>query len=343
MLLLDQILKSLLILNLITYKWLQSSMMNKHINFTFKTFSKVASIFIIVCGGNLSAKSYSLPGEGSRLIGHTEYHVVKPGDYFHSLSNLYNVGLIALMEANPDVDPLLPAIGTQVIIPSKMLLPDVPYKGIVINLPELRLYYFTDESVFVFPIGIGRIDRPTPVMQTKIHSKIPNPTWTPTKQSREDHFAVHGVDLPPFVPAGKDNPLGEYALRLAYGNYTYLIHGTNKNFGIGMRVSAGCVRMNPDDIAWLFAKVKSGESVRIINDPIKVAIEPTGEKYIEVHSPLTPDISNTAEVIIEEDEYLNAFNNQYIIDKDIINKALDEQSGLVVNVDLYEWVVELED
>lgn len=318
-------------------------MLNKQIKFVFKTFSKVALVLIVASAGKLSAKSYPLPDDGSRIIGQTEYHVVQPGDYFHSLSNLYNVGLIALMEANPDVDPLLPAIGTKVIIPSKMLLPDVPYKGIVINLPELRLYYFTEESVYVFPIGIGRIDRPTPVMESKIHSKIPNPTWTPTKQIREDHFAEHGEELPPVVPAGKDNPLGEYALRLAYGNYTYLIHGTNKNFGIGMRVSAGCVRMNPNDIEWLFNKVKTGESVRIINDPIKVAIEQNGEKYIEVHSPLTPDISNVAEVIIEDDEYLKAFNDQYIIDKDIINNALEDQSGLVVNVDLYEWVAELED
>ncbi|WP_369434652.1 L,D-transpeptidase family protein [Psychromonas sp. MME1] len=272
---------------------------------------------MLFLSNQVSAKAYALPADGSRLIGEPEYHTVKEGDYFHALANLYNVGFLALMDANPGVDPLLPQVGTKIVIPSQIILPDAPYKGIVINLPELRLYYFTNNTVYVFPIGIGRIDQSTPVMETTIFSKIPNPTWTPTKQSREDHFAEHGTELPQTVPAGKNNPLGEYALRLAYGNRTYLIHGTNKNFGIGMRVSAGCVRMNPDDIAWLFAKVKSGESVKVINDPIKITKEPNGEKYIEVHSPLTPDETSNSEPA-EELNYDTIFTNNDMIDWDIV-------------------------
>ena len=234
------------------------------------------------------ANIYPLPTDGSRLIGQLQTHTVAKGENLHEIGLLYGLGLLELMDANPDADPFVPKPGSQLVIPTLMLLPDVEYKGIVINLPELRLYYFhpNGKEVTVFPIGIGRVGRETPVMMTKISSKRANPTWTPTANTRAE-YAAKGEPLPAFVPAGPENPLGEYAMRLAYGSGEYLIHGTNKDFGIGMRVSAGCIRLEPANIEWLFHEVSEGAPVRIINESVKKSVEPNGDVLVEVHSPLS--------------------------------------------------------
>ncbi len=280
------------------------------------------------------ADGYPLPEDGSRLIGVQHEYIVQPGDTLQSITKLYNVGLIALMESNPGVDPFLPAPGTILQIPSQMLLPDVPYQGIVINLPELRLYYFPKDKneVHVFPIGIGRIGRSTPTMQTSIHSKVKNPTWTPTAQSRAEYFAETGEHYPAVIPAGPDNPLGAYKMRLAYGRGEYLIHGTNKDFGIGMRVSAGCIRLNPDDIEWLFYQVDRNESVRIINEPIKVSTEPNGTKILEVHSPVSRSEDDNEFSLYWTDEIIK-FNNQELVDDEEVTKALLLHQGIPVVID----------
>lgn len=234
------------------------------------------------------ANIYPLPTDGSRLIGQLQTHTVAKSENLHEIGLLYGLGLLELMDANPDADPFVPKPGSQLVIPTLMLLPDVDYKGIVINLPELRLYYFhpNGKEVTVFPIGIGRVGRETPVMMTKISSKRANPTWTPTATSRAE-YAAKGEPLPAVVPAGPENPLGEYAMRLAYGSGEYLIHGTNKDFGVGMRVSAGCIRLEPANIEWLFHEVSEGAPVRIISESVKKSVEPNGDVLIEVHSPLS--------------------------------------------------------
>ncbi len=278
---------------------------------------------------------FTLPEKGSRLIGENELYEVKTGDYFHAIAQFHNVGLLALMASNPGIDPFLPTPGIQLRIPSSMLLPDVGYRGIVINLPELRLYYFPQgtSKVYVFPIGIGRIGRGTPLMRTKVKARILNPSWTPNKRTREDYFAQHGHELPKVIPAGEDNPLGKHALQLAFGRSNYLIHGTNKNFGIGMRVSAGCIRMNPDDIAWLFEQVAIGESVRVINQPIKMSIEANGEHILEVHSPLSKD-NGEAEYNFKVVERVAKFVGKSSVDEQLVKKALLLHNGLPVKVDI---------
>lgn len=289
------------------------------------------------------ANPYPMPEDGSRLIGFQEVYEVLPGDYFHSIARLYNIGLIALMEANPDVDPFLPPLGTKLQIPTRMLLPDVSHQGIVINLPEMRLYYFANDkkNVHVFPVGIGRIDRPTPTMHSKVKRKIENPSWTPTKKIKEDYLAKYGKELPAFMPPGEDNPLGNYALRLAYANDSYLIHGTNKNFGIGMRVSAGCVRMNPADIAWLFEQVEVGEPVTIINEAVKISTEANGENLIEVHSPLS-EIDGQKELHHTLSDQMIEFTDRENVDNIKVKNALLKQQGLVVNVSKYYWEREVD-
>ncbi|MBA5761421.1 L,D-transpeptidase family protein [Vibrio sp. 404] len=234
------------------------------------------------------ATSYQLPPEGSNIVGRMQFHQIKEGESLADIAKQYDVGFLSLMASNQGVDPFLPSEGYVLSIPTQVILPNVEREGVVINLAELRLYYFEPNSdiVHVFPVGIGRIGRDTPEMVTKISQKRPNPTWTPPKSIRKE-YAAKGIELPAVVPAGPENPLGEYALRLAHGAGDYLIHGTNKDFGIGMRVSAGCIRMNPKDIEWLFGQVDLGVKVTVINEPVKISLEPDRSVYLEAHEPLT--------------------------------------------------------
>ncbi|WP_305418903.1 L,D-transpeptidase family protein [Photobacterium leiognathi] len=280
-----------------------------------------------------NAIEYQLPTDGSNIVGTPNYYEVQKGDSLADIANKYNVGFLGMMSANKGIDPFLPAPGRLLEIPTKVVLPDVSHKGIVVNLAELRLYYFPKDDaskVYIFPIGIGRVGRETPSMTTTINEKVKNPTWTPPASIRKEH-AARGDILPAVVPAGPDNPLGDYKMRLAYGHGEYLIHGTNKDFGIGMRVSGGCIRMNPWDVKWLFPHVALGTQVRIINQPVKYSVEPNGKIIVEVHSPLSKDESQigekktlTASKQLIED--LNYDNDAY----QVLNKALDEQSGIPV-------------
>ncbi|MCZ4336168.1 L,D-transpeptidase family protein [Shewanella colwelliana] len=280
------------------------------------------------------ANVYSLPTNGGRLIGELQTHVVEKGDYFKTIADKYNIGILELMETNPGVDPFLPTVGTALVIPTQMLLPDVPRKGIVINLPELRLYYYpkNGREVHVFPVGIGRIGRETPEMTTKIKARIPNPSWTPPASLRAEHLRERGEVLPRVVPAGPDNPLGKYAMQLSYGDGSYLIHGTNKDFGIGMRVSAGCIRLNPDDIEWLFSQAKYGDSVRVINQTVKISAEPDGRHIIEVHSPLSESEHEQREKVISLNSKIVKFISQSHVDSDKANDALLTQNGIPMNI-----------
>ena len=249
-------------------------------------------LFIITLGFYscyTQATEYLLPDSSSRLIGEHQSHVVVKGEYFQQLAEQYNVGFLALMSANPGVDPFLPEAGKNIIIPTAMLLPYGERQGIVINLPELRLYYYSPEQnkVFVFPVGIGQEGLPTPNTTTFISDKRKNPTWRPTIAMRERYFKKNGKHLAKEVPAGANNPFGKYALRL--GNSVYLIHGTNQRFGVGMRASSGCVRMYDDDIKWLFDNVAVNTSVKIINQPIKMSYEKGQKQLIEVHSSLAEE------------------------------------------------------
>ncbi|PSU36168.1 L,D-transpeptidase family protein [Photobacterium lutimaris] len=238
---------------------------------------------------SVQAVEYQKPDDDSKLVGVMEYYQVIKGDSLLDIANRYNVGLLQLMAANPGVDPFLPTPGSLLTIPMQLVLPNAKRLGIVINLAELRLYYFPKNSdkMYVFPIGIGRIGRETPKMTTSISQMTEGPTWTPTANIRKEYREKHNIELPAVVPAGPENPLGEYAMRLAYGSGQYLIHGTNKDFGIGMRVSSGCIRMNPWDVEWLFSQVSRGTRVQIINQPLKHTVEPDGSLYVEVHEPLS--------------------------------------------------------
>ncbi|SQA83987.1 peptidoglycan-binding protein [Citrobacter freundii] len=224
------------------------------------------------------------------MLGQNQTYTVQEGDKnLQAIARKFDTAAMLILEANNTIAPV-PKPGTLITIPSQLLLPDAPREGIIVNLAELRLYYFPpgENIVQVFPIGIGLQGLETPVMETRVGQKIPNPTWTPTPGIRKRSLE-RGITLPPVVPAGPNNPLGRFALRLAHGNGEYLIHGTSAPDSVGLRVSSGCIRMNAPDIKALFAQVRTGTSVRVINEPIKYSIEPNGMRYVEVHRPLSPE------------------------------------------------------
>lgn len=281
------------------------------------------------------AVDYPLPPANSRLIGQNQWWTVQEGDRnLQAIARHFDTAAMLILEANDTLAPVEPKPGTQVLIPSQMLLPDVPREGIVVNLAELRLYYFPpgQNQVQVYPLGIGQQGLETPEMTTRVGQKIPNPTWTPTAGIRARSLEK-GIKLPPVVPAGPNNPLGRYALRLAYGNGEYLIHGTSAPDSVGLRVSSGCMRMNAADIQALFSQVKTGTPVRVINQPVKFAIEPDGKRYVEVHRPLTQDEAGNTRTIPHT---LPAAFHQFAGDKTVVDaqlkKALSRRAGYPVVV-----------
>ncbi|MEP8702517.1 L,D-transpeptidase LdtE [Enterobacter roggenkampii] len=281
------------------------------------------------------AMDYPLPPAGSRLIGQNQTYTIQEGDNkLQTIARRFNTAAQVLLETNNTIAPVNPAPGTVITIPSQMLLPDTPREGIVVNLAELRLYYFPpgQNIVQVYPLGIGQLGLETPVTTTRVSQKIPNPTWTPTPGIRARSLE-QGIKLPPVVPAGPNNPLGRFALRLGVGNGEYLIHGTSAPDSVGLRVSSGCMRMNAPDIKALFEQVRVGTRVQIINEPVKFSVEPDGKRYIEVHRPLAQVEGENPQVSpITHSADFAAFVSQAGSDKTLIDKALSRRAGIPVIV-----------
>ena len=302
---------------------------------------KRASLITLLLLGSLGALNsaramdYPLPPAGSRLIGQNQTYTIQEGDNkLQTIARRFNTAAQVILETNNSIAPINPAPGTVITIPSQMLLPDTPREGIVVNLAELRLYYFPpgENIVQVFPLGIGQLGLETPVTTTRVSQKIPNPTWTPTPGIRARSLE-QGIKLPPVVPAGPNNPLGRFALRLGVGNGEYLIHGTSAPDSVGLRVSSGCMRMNAPDIKALFEQVRVGTRVQIINEPVKFSVEPDGKRYIEVHRPLAQVEGENPQISpITHSADFATFVSQAGSDKTLINKALSRRAGIPVVV-----------
>ncbi len=277
------------------------------------------------------ATEYPLPSPQSRLVGENHYYTVPEGKQtLEDIAAKFQLGLTNLLEANPGVDPFLPKPGSVLLIPKQLILPNAPREGIVINLAEMRLYYYPKgkKTVEVLPIGIGEVGKDTPEnWVTSVQRKQANPTWTPTANTRKE-YAAKGEKLPAVWPAGPDNPMGLFALYI--GNL-YAIHGTNAKFGIGLRVSHGCVRLRNEDIKHLFKAVPVGTRVQFINQPIKATEEPNGKRYLAVHQPLSRTM---AEYESNEPASLNLpkdiakFIAKADTDSAVIKKLLDERTGI---------------
>lgn len=302
--------------------------------------SRLISVFVLVSAlisRMACAVTYPLPATNGHLIGRP-LSVTVPKDNAQPLEYYaarYSMGLSNLLEANPGVDPFLPKSGSRLIIPQQLILPDAPREGIVINSAEMRLYYYPKGSntVVVLPVGIGVVDGVTPVnWVTHVERKKAGPTWSPTAHERQD-YAREGVKLPAVVPAGPENPMGAYAL---YIGRLYAIHGTNANFGVGLRVSHGCVRLRKDDIKYLFDNVPVGTRVQFINQPVKMAKEADGSLWLEVHEPLSrteEDFNSDKKLALPLFPELLKQIQFGRVDLQQADDAINQRSGLPVRID----------
>lgn len=243
------------------------------------------------------AEIYELPPDGNDVIGAVSTITARHEDTLVDIARRHGLGYQDIVRANPDVNVWVPGAGTDVFLPTRFVLPSGPRHGAILNLAEYRLYYFPEPNpgeaayVMTYPISIGRMDWETPLGLTKIISKVRNPSWYVPQSVLEEHEA-DGNPLPKIVPPGPDNPLGKYAMRL--GLPGYLIHGTNRPAGVGMRVTHGCVRMFPEDIEFLFTQVGLNTQVRIVNEPVKMGWD--GDQLLmEVHPLLEVAIPEAGE------------------------------------------------
>lgn len=225
----------------------------------------------------LSGMGVTFAGPPSDLIGIPTIVVTEQRDTLLDIAHDYDVGYVEIRASNPGIDPWLPGGGKEISVPTQHILPDAPRRGIVINLPELRLYYFPGDGSepLSFPIGIGGGGKETPTGRTEIVRKRIHPVWIPTKSEHEAE-----PDLPDEIEPGPDNPMGDYALYLGWTGYA--IHGTNRAYSIGRRDSHGCIRLYPEDILTLFNLIKIGTPVTVVNQQAKVGWS-GGELYLEVH------------------------------------------------------------
>ncbi len=250
-----------------------------------------------VVGSLLAARAqaavFTLPPDGGSLIGKDRQVQSKASDTLLGIARKYSVGYWEIQEANPKVNMWLPGQGTPVTIPGRFIVPPVPHAGIVVNLPQHRLFYFPaprrheQPIVITYPVSPGEKGWATPVGITRIIRKVPHPVWIPTPSILKAH-EEEGDPIPRIYPAGPDNPMGEWALETTLSNGEIYIHGTNNPMAIGMAVTHGCVRLYPEDIAALFPIVPVGTRVNIVSDPILATLQ-DGKLYLEIHPPAGSD------------------------------------------------------
>lgn len=286
--------------------------------------------------------------KGQELIGETQLIFARYENTFSAIGRQYNLGYEEMRSANPGVDQWLPGEGTPIYLPTQSILPEGPREGIVVNVPAMRLYYFTTEKgttekgaaqgapailkVTSHPIGIGVEGWATPFGEAKVTQKVKDPIWYVPASIRKEH-ADRGDPLPSVVKAGPDNPLGAYALTLSLPSY--LIHGTNKPAGVGMRSSHGCIRLYPEDIEALFSRVPRGTAVRIVNQPVLAGWR-DGQLYLEVHPPLAEeqhDLVAEAESALRRAMERNGADPAAVaLDHAAIEKIVTEQRGIPLPV-----------
>ncbi len=272
--------------------------MNKSL---FATRLNVNSIIPLFCAciasGFACADTFIQPPDDTDIIGNLQYIRAHENETLLDIARNNDIGQKEIIIANPDVDRWLPKNSPVVTLPKRYLLPDAERTGLVLNLPEMRIYYFYKSEytnipqVITHPVSVGRMDWETPLGKTTIISKQKDPSWRPPQSLKDEAIAEGDEPLPDVVLPGPDNPLGRYAMRL--GIPGYLLHSTNKPFGVGMRVTHGCLRMYPEDIEQLFDDVPVGTQVQIVNQPVKLGwLSET--LYIEIHPVLEENQQKTS-------------------------------------------------
>ena len=231
---------------------------------------------------------------GSDIVGYVQKTTVGKDDTLPDIARRFDVGYEEMLTANPGVDPWLPGVGREVVVPTQFILPAAPHEGVVVNVAAMRIFYYPPhkkgqpETVYTHPIGIGKVGWKTPEGTTKIVSRQKDPVWVVPKSVREEH-QEDGEQLPAKVPAGRDNPLGANEFRLGWPSY--LIHGTNKPYGVGMRSSHGCMRLYPEDIAVFFDLIPIGTKVTVVNQPYLFGWR-DGTLYLQAYAVMEDDSRN---------------------------------------------------
>lgn len=310
---------------------------------------KIFTIFLLLINPFLiqsaRAATWILPPPDIDIFGQIRTTQASRSETLLDIARQYDIGQIEIMLANPNVDRWLPEDGATVILPSRYIIPQGERKGLLLNLPEMRIYYFPEPKkgekpvIITHPVGIGRMDWVTPLGISKIVEKKKDPTWIPPKSLQMDRIANGEQPYPSIVPPGPTNPLGRHAMRLGISSGSYLIHGTIKPFGVGMRVSAGCVRMYPEDIEALFDKVPIGTQVQVVNQPIKLGWL-LDSLFVELHPPLEEDqekYSNYHGIVVAAiNDFLARNSNKrnipedFEIDQEALAQAILEKSGIPV-------------
>jgi L,D-transpeptidase ErfK/SrfK len=234
---------------------------------------------------------FELDAGGSDIVGYVQRTTIGKEDTLPDIARRFDVGYEELLLANPGVDPWLPGVGREVVVPTQFILPAAPHEGVVVNVAAMRIFYYPPHKkgepqiVYTHPIGIGKVGWKTPEGTTKIVSRQKDPVWVVPKSVRDEHLE-NGDKLPAVVPAGPDNPLGAYEFRLSWPSY--LIHGTNKPYGVGMRSSHGCMRLYPEDIAVFFDLIPIGTKVTIVNQPYLFGWR-DGTLYLQAYAVMEDD------------------------------------------------------
>jgi L,D-transpeptidase ErfK/SrfK len=283
------------------------------------------------------------------VLGQLQLTRVQGEDTLSDIARRFNVGYEEIVRANPDVDPWLPGVGREIVVPTQFVLPQAPREGLVINLAQLRVYYFPQakdgepQKVITHPIGIGKVGWATPEGATKVVSKLKNPTWYPPASVRKEHREA-GDPLPAKVPPGPDNPLGAFMMRLGWPSY--LMHGTNKPYGVGLRSSHGCIRFYPEDIAELYEKIPVGTKVTVVNQPfvfgwrddaLYVQAFPVMEDDEREHPSAAEALLNAA---ISDEMWLKIREHGAAVDLELINALVAAPRGLAIPVSKRDVAVE---
>jgi len=259
------------------------------------------------------------------VIGTPERHIVKNKDTFLDIARRYRLGFNEMEDLHPDIDPWIPPEGAWLVVPTRWVLPAFLDKGIIINVAELRLYYFikagVDSVVKTFPIGIGDTDWPTPLGNFKVGEKRKNPAWY-VPPSLKEKYRVN------VIPPGPENPLGEYWIRLS--NSSYGMHGTDIPWSVGRLVTHGCIRLYPEDIEHLFQEVQPGTPVEIIYEPVKIGVL-EGRIYAEVHRDVYQLIDDFVEYGYRR---LQEEGVARRVDIEKFQKLLERKDGMPVDVSL---------
>lgn len=272
------------------------------------------SVLLLTAAAEVYATAYPVPPANESLIGETKQTATADNDTVVTIAQRYNIGFNAIESANPQLDVTKGLIsGSHLTVPTQHLLPNLPREGIVINLPEMRMYYYVAGTgqVLTYPIGIGKVGKTIPITKTAITRKVKDPIWVPPADIREFNLE-QGIVLPRIMPAGPDNPLGQYAIYMRVP--TYLIHSTIFPESVGKRASFGCIRMFESDIQTFFPSIQGGIPVTIINAPIKLGWQ-DNKLYVETHRPLEEHAN-------EADATLPGMVN-------MVNEATKDQATLV--------------